>query len=135
MYDFSTATTRTYNIWLYDLCDVYIELMKPVMAMDDNEPGAKEAKEATRQTLWMALDTGLRLLHPFMPFVTEALWQRLPKRKDQVGPLSYPLVDRCASWAQLCIASKTGVACGFTLRGQRYVVIVDGRLLGDCASL
>lgn len=33
----------------------------------------------------MCLDTGLRLLHPFMPFVTEELWQRLPKRADQAG--------------------------------------------------
>jgi isoleucyl-tRNA synthetase len=33
----------------------------------------------------MCLDSGLRLLHPFMPFVTEELWQRLPKRADQAG--------------------------------------------------
>jgi valyl-tRNA synthetase len=46
--------------------------------------GAAAAKEATRQALCAALDTGLRLLHPFMPFVTEELWQILPKTPEQV---------------------------------------------------
>lgn len=41
-------------------------------------------KSITRDTLWTCLDSGLRLLHPFMPFVTEELWQRLPKAPGQV---------------------------------------------------
>ena len=73
-YDFSGATTATYAWWQYDLCDVFIELMKPVVVSDD-----EAVKAQTRQTLWHCLDIGLRLLHPFMPFVTEELWQRLPK--------------------------------------------------------
>jgi valyl-tRNA synthetase len=47
--------------------------------------GAAEAKAATQQALCAALDAGLRLLHPFMPFVTEELWQRLPKTTEQVS--------------------------------------------------
>lgn len=74
-YDFSTATQRLYSFWQYDLCDVFIELMKPVMNLDDADPGATAAKLATRNTLWVCLEAGLRLLHPFMPFVTEELWQ------------------------------------------------------------
>jgi valyl-tRNA synthetase len=74
-YDFATATQSVYAFWQYDLCDVFIELMKPVMAQDDAVPGAADAKLATRITLWVCLETGLRLLHPFMPFVTEELWQ------------------------------------------------------------
>ena len=55
--------------------------MKPVMN------GADEAaKKATRDTLWTCLDGGLRLLHPFMPFVTEELWQRLPRRAAETAP-------------------------------------------------
>lgn len=46
--------------------------------------GAAAAKAATQQALWVSLDSGLRLLHPFMPFVTEELWQRLPKTQEQV---------------------------------------------------
>jgi valyl-tRNA synthetase len=39
------------------------------------------AKEVCKQALYTALEAGLRLLHPFMPFVTEELWQRLPQRE------------------------------------------------------
>jgi valyl-tRNA synthetase len=38
-YDFSTATSRIYSFWLYELCDVFIELMKPVMAGGDEGAG------------------------------------------------------------------------------------------------
>jgi valyl-tRNA synthetase len=40
----------------------------------------KDAKWAAQATLWVTLESGLRLLHPMMPFVTEELWQRLPGR-------------------------------------------------------
>ncbi|KAG2438857.1 hypothetical protein HXX76_005397 [Chlamydomonas incerta] len=78
-YDFATATQRVYAFWQNEVCDVFIEVMKPVMAFDDADPKAAEVKKLTRQTLWTCLDSGLRLLHPFMPFVTEELWQRLPR--------------------------------------------------------
>ncbi|KAL6761966.1 tRNA synthetases class I-domain-containing protein [Haematococcus lacustris] len=78
-YDFATATQRLYSFWQYEVCDVYIEVMKPLMALDESQAGNAEVKRATRDTLWVALEVGLRLLHPFMPFVTEELWQRLPQ--------------------------------------------------------
>ncbi|GAX73886.1 hypothetical protein CEUSTIGMA_g1336.t1 [Chlamydomonas eustigma] len=92
-YDFATATQIVYAFWQYDLCDVFIELMKPVVALDDAVPGAIEAKLATRNTLWVCLETGLRLLHPFMPFVTEELWQRLPKPSTSTPVVSIMLAD------------------------------------------
>lgn len=50
-----------YGWWQYDLCDVFIELMKPVMALDESkDPGAAAHKAATRDTLWVCLETGLR---------------------------------------------------------------------------
>ncbi|KAK2080454.1 hypothetical protein QBZ16_000307 [Prototheca wickerhamii] len=73
-YEFAAATGAVYAFWQYELCDVFIELMKPVVAGDD-----ETAKAFTRAALWTALETGLRALHPFMPFVTEELWQRLPR--------------------------------------------------------
>jgi len=84
LYDFNTATTSVYAFWQYDLCDVFIELMKPVCS--DDSAGNEAAKKATRDTLWTCIDAGLRLLHPFMPFVTEELWQRLPRRKCETAP-------------------------------------------------
>ncbi|KAI6108704.1 tRNA synthetases class I-domain-containing protein [Pisolithus croceorrhizus] len=74
--NFMAATTAVHNFWLYELCDVFIEAMKPM-----TDPAvALETRTSAQQTLYTCLDYGLRLLHPFMPFVTEELWQRLPRR-------------------------------------------------------
>ncbi|KAF8737653.1 hypothetical protein AX14_012535 [Amanita brunnescens Koide BX004] len=80
--NFMSATTSAYNFWLYELCDVYIEAMKPMT--DESAPLA--VKRSAQQTLYTCLDYGLRLLHPFMPFVTEELWQRLPRRPNDPTP-------------------------------------------------
>ena len=83
-----------------------------------------EAHDSVRQTLYTALDGGLKLLHPFMPFLTEELWQRLPRRHGDETPsimLSrYPtfdedLVDEAAmtdydSLLDICAAVRSLVA-------------------------
>jgi len=74
-YDFTKATDAIYSFWLNQLCSVYLESSKPVFNSDD-----EEAKKRNRNTLYLCYDMGLRLLHPFMPYVTEELWQRLPRR-------------------------------------------------------
>jgi len=71
------ATQILYQFFWNDLCSWYIELQKPVLTGDD-----KTAREAGQRVLLHAIDTSLRLLHPLMPFVTEVLWQELPKRAD-----------------------------------------------------
>ncbi|KAF9236793.1 tRNA synthetases class I-domain-containing protein [Melanogaster broomeanus] len=90
--NFMAATTAIYNFWLYELCDVYIEAMKPM-----TEPGADpKVRTSAQQTLHTCLDYGLRLLHPFMPFVTEELWQRLPRRPNDPPSImvsQYPTHD------------------------------------------
>jgi valyl-tRNA synthetase len=75
-YDFAAVVGAAYAFWQYDVCDVFIELVKPAVAA---EAAAPAVAVAFRQTLWTCLDAGLRLLHPLMPFVTEELWQRLPR--------------------------------------------------------
>ncbi|XP_043244870.1 valine--tRNA ligase-like isoform X1 [Amphibalanus amphitrite] len=80
-YDFPSATTACYNFWLYDLCDVYLEAIKPVFAGDD-----AARKESARQVLYTCLETGLRLISPFMPFISEELFQRLPRRTAACPP-------------------------------------------------
>ena len=77
-YKFGDAQQASYQMWLNDLCDVYLELIKPVML--DKTEGSKDARWAAQATLWISIETGLRLLHPMMPYVTEELWQRLPGR-------------------------------------------------------
>ncbi|XP_059052120.1 valine--tRNA ligase isoform X2 [Achroia grisella] len=94
-YEFPSATTHCYNLWLYDLCDVYLEYLKPIFAQ-----GTEQQKAAARRTLYTTLEYGLKLLSPFMPFVTEELYQRLP-RSDTSCPsicvASYP-TDAESPW-------------------------------------
>ncbi|KAI0075022.1 hypothetical protein K474DRAFT_1664724 [Panus rudis PR-1116 ss-1] len=91
---FMNATGVAYQFWLYELCDVYIEAMK--WMVEDSAPAA--IRNSARQTLYTCLDQGLRLLHPFMPFVTEELWQRLPRRPNDSTPSimvsKYPVADQ-----------------------------------------
>uniref|UniRef100_A0A8C6V2Q8 Valine--tRNA ligase n=1 Tax=Neogobius melanostomus TaxID=47308 RepID=A0A8C6V2Q8_9GOBI len=75
-YDFPAITTAIYNFWLYELCDVYLE------------DGSSEQVLVCRQTLYTCLEVALRLLSPIMPFVTEELYQRLPRRQPQHDPPS-----------------------------------------------
>eukprot|EP00934_Nitzschia_sp_Nitz4_P004454 Nitzschia sp. Nitz4//scaffold257_size48314//3811//7283//NITZ4_007084-RA/size48314-snap-gene-0.22-mRNA-1//1//CDS//3329544433//4444//frame0 len=77
-YKFGDAQQTSYHLWLDDLCDVYLELIKPIMQNTDE--ANKDARWAAQATLWVAIEVGMRLLHPMMPFVTEELWQRLPGR-------------------------------------------------------
>nr|CAB3494244.1 unnamed protein product [Digitaria exilis] len=93
-YKFSEATSSIYSWWQYQLCDVYIEAIKPYF---NESQEFDSARGAFRDTLWVCLDTGLRLLHPFMPYITEELWQRLPQpkeacTKDSIMISEYPAV-------------------------------------------
>ena len=78
-YEFATATQSCYAFWLYDLCDNYLECLKPVFTSDDND-----RKAVSRRVLYTCLDYGLRLLSPFMPFITEELFQRLPRKNVEI---------------------------------------------------
>merc|ERR1712176_1519822 len=84
-YQFAEAVQAVYSFWLYELCDLYLELLKPRLhthGKDEEAPVESDAEKAdkkvARDTLYTCLDVGLRLLHPFIPFVTEELYHRLP---------------------------------------------------------
>lgn len=79
-YELSDAATAVHAWWQYQLCDVFVEAIKPYFS--GNDPKFVTERGCARDTLWLCLDNGLRLLHPFMPFVTEELWQRLPSSGD-----------------------------------------------------
>ena len=92
-YEFSEASSAVYSWWQYQLCDIFIEVIKPYFSSDD--PSMVSARGYAQDTLWTCLDYGLRLLHPFMPFITEELWQRLPApqhetRKKSIMLCEYP---------------------------------------------
>ncbi|CAN8178778.1 unnamed protein product, partial [Coccothraustes coccothraustes] len=91
-FDFPGATTAVHGFWVYELCDVYLECVKPVLARaTPAQPGGVPGGdlEAVRATLLTCLEAGLRLLAPFMPFLAEELWQRLPR--DPPAPPSVSL--------------------------------------------
>lgn len=79
--NFMGATNAVYQFWLYELCDVYIEHIKPVCDGSD-----EVAKRTAQDTLYTCLEGALKLLHPFMPFVTEELYQRLERRPGDTIP-------------------------------------------------
>lgn len=88
-YEFSNAANAVYAWWQYQLCDVYIEAIKPYF----NKPEYSLERTHAQHALWVCLETGLRLLHPFLPFVTEELWQRLPWPKDCERKASIMICD------------------------------------------
>ncbi|XP_057508392.1 valine--tRNA ligase, mitochondrial 1-like [Actinidia eriantha] len=97
-YEFSDAASAVFSWWQFQLCDVFIEAVKPYFTSDD--PKVASARGFAQDTLWVCLDNGLRLLHPFMPFVTEELWQRLPSSRDcamkeSIMICEYPSVVEC----------------------------------------
>uniref|UniRef100_A0A8C2XH34 valine--tRNA ligase n=1 Tax=Cyclopterus lumpus TaxID=8103 RepID=A0A8C2XH34_CYCLU len=85
-YEFPTITTAIYNFWLYELCDVYLESVKPVFSKSEEDGTVQRL--VCRQTLYTCLEVGLRLVSPVMPFVSEELYQRLPRRRPQSDPPS-----------------------------------------------
>jgi valyl-tRNA synthetase len=76
-YEFHGAVQTLYHFFWDDFCDWYIELAKADVTAE--QPSAARTEARTR--LLTVLEQALRLLHPFMPYITEELWQRLPGAK------------------------------------------------------
>lgn len=95
-YEFAIVGNELLSFIWDDFCSWYIELSKSTLLGDD-----EVMKQATRSTLFVALDAIVKLLHPFMPFVTEEIYQTLHQNQD---------ISICtASWPVLQPVSKTSV--------------------------
>jgi valyl-tRNA synthetase len=91
-YRFAEAAQAVYHFIWDEICDWYIELAKARL----QDPARASERWKIQGTLVTVLDAAMRLLHPFMPFITEELWQKLPK--PQGAPQSimitlYPIAD------------------------------------------
>lgn len=87
-YKFGESVLSLQEFWLKELSDIYIESIKPYVKGED-----QEARKAALNTLFVVLDSGMRILHPFMPYVTEELFQRLPKTEktpESITIAEYP---------------------------------------------
>ena len=84
---FHDASSLIYQFIWHELCDWYIELVKPVLTT----PSAQEEEKAERvMVLVHTLDYALRLLHPFMPYITEEIWQKMPHEGESIMIQEFP---------------------------------------------
>jgi valyl-tRNA synthetase len=115
---FADAANALYQFVWHQLCDWYIELAKPFLLQGEPEDAAHSARRHIVQgVLANVLEQVMRLLHPFAPFVTEEIWQKLPKPTQLPESLMvtvYPrgdegMVDREAE-AQMAQLQEVAVA-------------------------
>jgi valyl-tRNA synthetase len=90
-YKFNEATHILYQFVWHEFCDWYLELIKPYLYQDTDE----YRKTLAQQTLLKVFDDTLRLLHPFMPFITEEIWQQLLLKKESgsIMKVRFPKAD------------------------------------------
>ncbi len=82
---FNEAISTLYDFFWHQYCDWYLELAKPNIA-----------SAGTQWTTYVVLDRVLKLLHPFMPFITEEIWQKLPNHGESIMISDWPKAD--AKW-------------------------------------
>ncbi|XP_026155453.1 valine--tRNA ligase, mitochondrial isoform X2 [Mastacembelus armatus] len=110
-YELHTVTSALYSFWVHSLCDVYMEYVKPVLSQQDEEAVFKtdtehssRARQVASSVLYHCVSMSLVMLSPFMPFITEELWQRLqPFRPGPAAQTSlcleqYPCSSKLSHW-------------------------------------
>ena len=88
-YRFNEAASALYQFLWHEYCDWYLEIVKARLNSDARD----EERRAGVALLLHGLDTALRLLHPFMPFITEEIWQRIPHHGDSLMVTDWPTAD------------------------------------------
>ncbi|XP_041665838.1 valine--tRNA ligase, mitochondrial isoform X2 [Cheilinus undulatus] len=106
-YELHVVTSALHSFWLQSLCDVYLECIKPLLTQHggrSHREDTMKARQAVVSVLYHCVSLSLALLSPFMPFITEELWQRLqPFGVGASAPSSlclqtYPRSEQLAHW-------------------------------------
>jgi len=84
-YRYNEGAQVIYHFIWHELCDWYLELIKAYLYHSD-----ASQRTITQKTLVYVLDKTLKLLHPFMPFITEEIWQHLPHVGESIMKVDYP---------------------------------------------
>lgn len=99
-FEFGEASRYLYNFVWDDYCDWYIEMAKVALYGDD-----EKAKKTTKAVLVHVLEAIIKLLHPFMPFVTEEIYQALPTHDESIVISSWPTVNEAYNFDVKIMAS------------------------------
>ncbi len=86
-YDIGEGARLLYDFVWGEFCDWFIELSKPALYGHMGE----SAKKETSYVLWLSLDTILKMLHPYVPFITEEIWQTMPHEGASIMVEMWPL--------------------------------------------
>ena len=89
-FELDNAAKAVYEFLRGDFCDWYVEIAKIRLYNDDDK---KISKLTAQYMLWTILEQGLRLLHPFMPFITEEIWQKIKVDGETIMLQQYPVAD------------------------------------------
>ncbi len=87
-FDLGVALSKLYDFIWDDFCDWYIELVKPRLFDKENATG-----KTAQYVLTYVLSETMKLLHPFMPFITEEIWQHLPHNGESIMISQWPVYD------------------------------------------
>jgi len=147
-YRYDEASKSIYQFFWHEFCDWYIEMAKPVLL---GRHGSEDDRRTAKRVLLEVLDRSLRLLHPFMPFVTEEIWQKLGGVEPSIMIAPYPIAEEVledpeaerlvgAVKAMITTVRNTRAERGFTPkdRFKLYVTGKDGReanFFRDCGYL
>lgn len=115
-YEFGEVGRLLYNFIWDDFCDWYIEMAKVPMTS-----GSEEDKHMTRSVLLYTLDKILKMLHPFMPFVTDEIYQAITK-DESIVVSDYPVVDESLSYDDAKLEMELLVAIIKSIRTTRNEV-------------
>ncbi|MCG2829808.1 MAG: valine--tRNA ligase [Desulfobacteraceae bacterium] len=92
-YRFNEAAGTIYKFVWHEFCDWYLEIIKPVLYGKERQ----NERDSTLSILWRVLHDILLLLHPFMPFVTEEIWHKLPGTEGSIMKAAFPATASDAS--------------------------------------
>jgi valyl-tRNA synthetase len=130
-YKFNDAANALYQFVWHEFCDWYIEIIKPVLYADpasgtsaESEGSKSNRYETTRFVLWSVLNETVRLLHPFIPFVAEEIWDKLPGTEGSIMKAPFPSVshERDDNASEEAMKALIGVVSGIrNIRGEMNV--------------
>ena len=113
-YELGVAIQKIYD-FVWDIyCDWYIEMTKARLFADD-----ADRKQTAISVLVYVLDNILRLLHPFMPFITEEIWQSIPHEGEALIVAQWPEVDDALSFKAECDAMESVMDAIRAIRARR----------------